>query len=1106
MRLVGRQAEFQLLGRALSETRRGHTNVVLLSGEPGIGKTAILRGLSASIDKGVFHAIYSGYTPGTIESQDTLRSHIVEDCRKRADQIVDDVGVLTNNIPDQLSRSRAGDLHETDTLNVSRIRELLIAAARSRPFVIVLDDIHFIDEDSLDLLSSLSLSLHDVPICIIAAYRPLEMERISPHSAFEAIKRRALNLELRSLSATATGELLKGATSFKIGIDQLETLRRLTGGNPRLILEYQAGIEPEGAPTSLHLNVPITIGLSIAMNERLFGMSLGERSLLACAAVIGDNFEQEVAIKLAKSDRLEALRTFSEFEKRGLIRPAGVGQFEFNPGLLRGVLYHELPPDLRASHHHETAMILKELVVAQGNEYLEERIAHHLLESRQPETVENALEHARLAGRRFLSVGNYAKACEMYALALEASRRCGSESDGNICDRLSEYAVAIREKGEFAASEEIFRQAVEFAERLGETQRFCELALKVPDYHWPLPGSSSSLAILLCERALMLVDNSGLKAHLASRLAGELSYDPSQKQRTSELMQLSMEAASKLNNPKLTLQVLRFRDCTLRHPDTLEERVANAAQMCQLAREMGDHVALWEASTARSVSLIALGRLNEAEREFQILEQTAQLVRRPIYRILHLVSLVGRASFFGNFAECDRIFTLARSEAAARQVPEILSCCWPALALGYAETERLPELDSMANEARRYSEPPAVQALRCWLNAKLGRHFEARTQLHHIAVNDFAELRGSADFLAGAVALASACLRIGNAHRHAQRLYELLLPYVDRDAVLGQIAHLGSVAYCLGRLANSLSSRDDAISHLQAALERHSQMEARPWSLYAAYELASILLKDENRERRRYASALLSQIKAEAGARDMRYLARRVADLWATGANPQVAAFDNDSILNLGLPVSAGVEEKPDGALRSSGVFRKTDRYWTLTYRGQTARTKDRKGLALISTLMSKPREAFHVAALVGVIDGAHNSSQELIEGFTPTDLGAMIDPEAKRSYQARAQELREDLNEARINNDLGRAEALEQELRFLTRELARAVGLYGRDRANLSSNERARLRVTNVIRSAISELSLHHTALGEHLAASIRTGLYCSYRPDADSLIDWEL
>lgn len=158
MRLVGRQAEFQLLGRALSETRRGHTNVVLLSGEPGIGKTAILRGLSASIDKGVFHAIYSGYTPGTIESQDTLRSHIVEDCRKRADQIVDDVGVLTNNIPDQLSRSRAGDLHETDTLNVSRIRELLIAAARSRPFVIVLDDIHFIDEDSLDLLSSLALS------------------------------------------------------------------------------------------------------------------------------------------------------------------------------------------------------------------------------------------------------------------------------------------------------------------------------------------------------------------------------------------------------------------------------------------------------------------------------------------------------------------------------------------------------------------------------------------------------------------------------------------------------------------------------------------------------------------------------------------------------------------------------------------------------------------------------------------------------------------------------------------------------------------------------------------------------------------------------------
>lgn len=136
----------------------------------------------------------------------------------------------------------------------------------------------------------------------------------------------------------------------------------------------------------------------------------------------------------------------------------------------------------------------------------------------------------------------------------------------------------------------------------------------------------------------------------------------------------------------------------------------------------------------------------------------------------------------------------------------------------------------------------------------------------------------------------------------------------------------------------------------------------------------------------------------------------------------------------------------------------------------------------------------------------AQNSSDDPLEGFEPSDIGAMIDREAKRSYEARARDLRLELNEAKLHNDLGRVEKLEQELRFLMRELARAVGLYGRDRLSGSSNERARLRVTNAIRSAISEISVHHPALAQHLTMSIKTGLFCSYSPPANSSVDWEV
>jgi len=1109
MSLVGREAELQFLHRILGETHKGNTNVVLLSGEPGIGKTAILRSFSESIDKQVFSEIRSCCALGTTEFSDTLYSKIVADCPKIQTGIVNNGFTPVNDVIDHFPPlTNSDDHYEAGIGDFSRILEMLVYAARLRPVVIILDDIHHIDETSLQLFSHLALTLHDVPVCMIAAYRPSEIEKSVSRSAFEIIKRRALNLEVRSLSTKAIRELLEGAMPINEGEEQLEELRKLTGGNPKLIREYQQSIAADEVSTSPNAILRITPGISIAINARLHELSLHDRSLLACAAVIGGSFEQEVAIKLAEIDRSEALKTFDQFEMRGYIRLSSPGQFEFNPGLLREVLYHELLPDVRASLHHRIAIILKALS-ADGAEDFQERIAHHLLKSREPDAVEEALENASRAGRQFLRVGNYAKASEMFALALDAARRCSTQKEGRLCDQLTEYGEALNEMGDLAGAEDLFREAVACAERMGEPERICEFALKVPDYHWPLPGHSSALAILLCERALMLVDNPGLKARLASRLAAELSYDRSQEERSSALIALSMEIAGNFEEDSaLALHVLRFRDCTLRHPDDVEERLTNAAEMSRIAREMGDHLSLWEASTVRIVSFFKLGRPNESDREFQIIEETTKMIRRPLYRAFHFFTLASRASFFGRFDDCQRLFDQGRHAVIEEKLPDISARCWPLLIIPYFEDERLPELDSIANDdwASRYSQSLSDQAARCWLNACLGRRFEARMQLEHLAIDNFAELRSSADFLAGGVMLAATCLRIGNVLHHAASLYDLLLPYADRNAVLGQVAYLGSVSFCLGRLANALSNRNDAIRHFQVAMQRHSQMEARPWSLYAAYELADMLLKDENRERRQYASALLSQIKAEVGSRAMGFLTKRVAGLWAGDSNSSPGLVNDESILAERSFLYGNPEPDATGALKTVGVFRKVDKLWTLTYRGRTAQIRDRKGLTLISLLMSKPQESIHVSVLAGAIGGAHSSTDKIVEGFEASDLGAMIDPEAKRSYQTRVRELRQELNEATSNNDLGRVESLEQELRFLMRELARAVGLYGRDRASVSSNERARLRVTNAIRSAISEVSLHHPALASHLGISIRTGLFCAYRPNPDSSVHWEL
>jgi hypothetical protein len=120
-------------------------------------------------------------------------------------------------------------------------------------------------------------------------------------------------------------------------------------------------------------------------------------------------------------------------------------------------------------------------------------------------------------------------------------------------------------------------------------------------------------------------------------------------------------------------------------------------------------------------------------------------------------------------------------------------------------------------------------------------------------------------------------------------------------------------------------------------------------------------------------------------------------------------------------------------------------------------------------------------------------------------DAGELLDATAKAAYKARLAELRAELEEAERCNDPARAATARQELDFLVGELARAVGLGGRDRRAASHAERARLNATRAIRAAMANLARADPALGRHLAATVRTGRYRAYTPDPRAPIAWE-
>ena len=195
-------------------------------------------------------------------------------------------------------------------------------------------------------------------------------------------------------------------------------------------------------------------------------------------------------------------------------------------------------------------------------------------------------------------------------------------------------------------------------------------------------------------------------------------------------------------------------------------------------------------------------------------------------------------------------------------------------------------------------------------------------------------------------------------------------------------------------------------------------------------------------------------------------------------------------------------------------IFRREGEYWTLCLGHSLFRLRHSKGLALIAHLLHHPNQEFHVLDLDAEVNGGstqlgrrpsltsdlHSETQISSDG-----LGPLLDASAKASYRSRLRELAEDLAESKSLNDLGQIRRNEEEIDQLKRELARAVGLNGRDRRAASEVERSRIRITNAIRASLEKIGKNHLPMRRYLSATIRTGAICNYMPDAD-FPGWQL
>jgi hypothetical protein len=342
----------------------------------------------------------------------------------------------------------------------------------------------------------------------------------------------------------------------------------------------------------------------------------------------------------------------------------------------------------------------------------------------------------------------------------------------------------------------------------------------------------------------------------------------------------------------------------------------------------------------------------------------------------------------------------------------------------------------------------------------------------------------------------------------------LLAPLAGRRCAIEDLACFGTIDYHLGRLCQTISDSDSAIAHLEQAVSLDLHAGARIAGTLSRLALAEALATRGESVDLTRAEKLVVDVREQVVALELRRLEERCAGLEERlapkreGAPRVATGVDAFSLLpyastvpsqkepdtSSGSPVSTHSGQNSEASV-TRFILRRDGDYWIASRGSHRKVIKHVSGLLLIEHLLNHPGERFHVLELERLVQLPRTTGG--FETANESDLGPAIDSRAEDSYSTRIRELHQELDEARRANDMGRVETLENELEFITRELSRALGLHGRPRRVGSRVERARLRITSVIRRAIRYVDNSDTGLGYHMKRAIRTGTYCCYLPD---------
>lgn len=884
--LVGREEEVRRLAALLTFDTDRAAAVVLLAGDPGIGKSRLVAAAARDAAR-ERHVLFgrcdeeplTPYQPFSEALRWLLRHSSAFDFgTESGNDLLERLGALVGigggarptGQPDRLAAFDA-------------VADLLRALARTRPVVLALEDLQWADAPTLALLRYVVRRLEGEQFVVFASCRAHALDAAGPIADVLADLRRTASVEVvrvAGLPLESAGELAAVVLGGEVDQQVVVALHDESAGNPLFLLELSRQLD-EAGPTSIDQVRGATVPLRIRQVVAQRVVNLGEdlETVLGVASVIGREFDLTLVARAAELSPSATAGILARAVGGGLVQevPGVPGRHAFAHALVRRSLHDQLSSASRAELH-----LLIGLLLEQSGAGTPAQLARHFHEAAAIGDAEKALRYGRSAAAEAQRALAWEDAIELLERALALAESRGTARDR--ADLLIELGAARWWTGDGEGAEDACRRALVLA----RTERDGELFARAVLGRWRNNGAATQgfaasapdteLEEELQEALAGLTEHPSLRAALLGRL-GIVSYWSAPLERRRELSDSAVALARASGDDEVLLDALTDRQLALWVPGGEEQRIRDSEEILHLARRLRQPAREADARIFAALDQLCLGDVEAADDSIRRYLHVSAALRQPYYRWhAHFLPAL-RAMMAGRFDEAERLSQAGVAEGAGSGTEGAAQLHGLQTLWLFYEWGRLHELAPLIDDVGiSFGEIPALDAARTWIAAECGDRDKAQGLLDDFAEGGFGEIKQDIAWLAALSLLASAAATVGD-RKAAQELHDLLAPHAGRNGLVWVGFCSGPVDLYLGLVTEVLGDTDRADEHFAEAVRIATATGARPLALRAELERARIRLAD--RRTAQQARAELARIREAAGDLGMAGLAQRAADLTA---------------------------------------------------------------------------------------------------------------------------------------------------------------------------------------------------------------------------------